>query len=39
MFSLNKICNDMLKKYYYESEFLIMNLKSIIFNLNVQTGN
>lgn len=34
MFSLGKICNDLLQKHQYESSFLIMNLKSILFNIN-----
>ncbi|CAF0714398.1 unnamed protein product [Brachionus calyciflorus] len=33
MFSLTKICNDLLKRFGHESEFLKMNLKSILFNL------
>lgn len=33
MFSLTNIFNDLLKRYGHDSEFLKMNLKSILFNL------
>lgn len=33
MFSLTNIINDLLKRFGHDSEFLKMNLKSIVFNL------